>query len=123
MSIKKTSFPVSNANLVKGNCVPCEGSVDPMGDREIVKYLSILKEKWEVSEDSKSISRVFKLRNFKDAISFVNKVAEVAEEQGHHPDITIKYNKVKISLSTHSISGLSTNDFILASKVEILQVK
>lgn len=90
-----------------------------MGDEEIEKYLSLLKFKWIVI-GSKSISREFKFKDFKESMSFVNKIAEIAEEQGHHPDIEISYNKVVITLTTHAIGGLSTNDFIVASKVETL---
>ena len=91
-----------------------------MGDEEIEKYLTMLKEKWDVSSDSKLISREFKFKDFKDAMQFVNKVADLAEEQGHHPDIVINYNRVTISLTTHAIGGLSTNDFVIASKIEVL---
>lgn len=110
----------NNSHLVKGHCVPCEGGVDPMGDEEIRKYLSMLKEDWKVSKDSKRIFKEFKFKDFKDAMIFVNKIAEIAEEQGHHPDISISYNKVTIILITHAINGLSTNDFIMASKIEAL---
>lgn len=110
---------MSNSHLVKGHCVPCEGGVEPMGDEEIEKYLSLLKSNW-VSNDSKSISKEFKFKDFKQAMSFVNKAADIAEEQGHHPDMNISYKKVVVVLTTHAINGLSINDFIMASKIEIL---
>jgi 4a-hydroxytetrahydrobiopterin dehydratase len=91
-----------------------------MGDEEIAIYLTLLKTSWNVSSDSKSISQEFKFKDFKEAMEFVNKVADIAEEQGHHPDMIVSYNKVTISLITHAIDGLSTNDFIMASKIEIL---
>lgn len=74
---------------------------------------------WEVI-DSKALKRKFKFPDFKSAIEFVNKVADLAEEESHHPDITINYNKVTLELSTHAIEGLSENDFILAAKIERL---
>ncbi len=111
---------MNNSHLVKGHCVPCEGGVEPMRGDEIKIYISYLKTPWQVSTDSKSIKKQFKFKDFRQAMVFVNKVAEVAEEQGHHPDITIYYNKVDIFLTTHAIKGLSTNDFIMASKIELL---
>jgi 4a-hydroxytetrahydrobiopterin dehydratase len=67
-----------------------------------------------------SIERTFQFRDFKESISFINKVAEIANEQDHHPDIHIYYSKVRIELSTHKINGLSKNDFILAAKIDDL---
>jgi len=86
---------------------------------EIKHYLPKLKEQWELIEDKK-ISHTFKLKTFRDAIAFVNKIADLAEKEGHHPNIHLLYNKVKIVLSTHAIDGLSRNDFILAAKIEKL---
>ena len=111
---------MNNSHLVKGHCAPCEGGVEPMKEDEIGIYLSYLKTPWEVSSDSKSIKRQFKFKDFMEAMEFVNKVAEIAEEQGHHPDFSIYYNKVDILLTTHAIKGLSTNDFIMASKIEVI---
>lgn len=74
--------------------------------------------KWQLSPDGKSISRDFTFVDFKQAMEFVNKVAEIAEKEGHHPDLNIKWNKVRLECSTHAIGGLSTNDFILAAKVD-----
>lgn len=109
------------SHLTKGNCVSCEGGVDKsMEEKEAKKYRSFLKQDWEFSDDKKSISLQFKLKSFIEAMNFVNKVAKVAEEQGHHPDIYICYNKVEITLTTHAIKGLSVNDFIMASKIELL---
>ncbi len=91
-----------------------------MKEDEVKIYLSLLKKKWKVSSNLESISRRFEFKDFVEAMVFVNKMADIAEEQGHHPDIHIYYNKVDVLLTTHAIKGLSTNDFILASKVEVL---
>ena len=107
-------------HLVKGHCVPCEGGVEPMEKEEVSKYLTLLKTPWDVTKDNKLISKDFKFKDFKEAMEFVNKVADIADEQGHHPDIKISYNKVIIELTTHAIGGLSINDFIIASKIERL---
>lgn len=114
------SDKLTNSHLIRGHCVPCEGGVDPMKEDEVKIYLSLLKKKWKVSNNLESISRRFEFKDFVGAMVFVNKVADIAEEQGHHPDIHIYYNKVDVILTTHAIKGLSTNDFILASKVEVL---
>lgn len=111
---------MDNSHLTKGHCVPCEGGTKPMDEKEIKIYLTLLKTPWTVSTDKKKIEKKFEFKDFKKAMKFVNKVAEIAEGEGHHPDIGIYYNKVSISLSTHAIKGLSTNDFILASKIELV---
>lgn len=69
-----------------------------------------------------SIEKEFRFRDFKDSISFVNRIAEIAESEDHHPDIYISYNKVVLTLTTHKIGGLSRNDFILAAKIDRLGV-
>lgn len=104
-------------DLTKKKCVPCEGGVQPMRDHEIKIYLSYLKSEWQVY-DNKKINKEFKFEDFTEAIRFVNRIAEIAESEGHHPDIKVSYNKVEICLWTHAIDGLSVNDFIVARKIE-----
>lgn len=104
-------------NLTEKKCVPCEGGTKPLQNNKINEYLKILDPDWQVI-DYKSIKRKFKFTDFNSSIQFVNKLAKVAEAEGHHPDITINYNKVIIELTTHSIGGLSENDFIMAAKIE-----
>ena len=106
-------------DLTQKHCVPCEGGVDPFTPEEIEKYNSVLATPWDVV-DHKKIKQEFKFKNFKEAMKFVNRVAEIAESEGHHPDIYIFYNKVRLELWTHAIGGLSINDFILAAKIEHL---
>jgi len=102
-------------SLADKKCVPCHGGIPPM-DVEEAKKLKIEAPAWQLKD--KSIEREFKFRNFREAIDFVNKVAEIAESEGHHPDININYNKVNMKLFTHAIDGLSESDFILAAKVD-----
>jgi 4a-hydroxytetrahydrobiopterin dehydratase len=104
-------------HLSDKKCVACEGGVPPLTSQEIAGYQAELKDPWEVVSNKK-IKKEFKFKDFKEAIGFVNKVAHLAEEEGHHPDIYIVYNRVGIELWTHAIGGLSENDFILAAKVE-----
>ena len=75
---------------------------------------------WQVSVDLKKISKEFKFRDFGGAMGFANKIAALAEEEGHHPDLQVSWGKVVVELSTHSIGGLSENDFILAAKIDTL---
>ena len=106
-------------NLADKKCVPCEGGEMPLGEesaKEMKKWIAL---EWIL--DAKKISRNFEFKDFKKAVEFVNKVAEIAESEGHHPDIKIhSYKKVDIDLSTHAIGGLSGNDFILAAKIDKL---
>ncbi len=108
-------------SLVSQHCVPCEGGTPPLSPPEVKKYLSELKLPWE-NIDDKKIRHEFKFQNFKEAIAFINRVAELAESENHHPDLHIFYNRVVIELSTHAVKGLSENDFILASKIEKISV-
>jgi|SRR3989344_9124324 len=102
--------------LAAKKCVPCEGGMPTLSQEAIQVFLSNVPG-WSVAADMKSISREFKFQGFKQALVFVNEVADLAEFEGHHPDIDIRYDRVKLSLSTHAIGGLSENDFILAAKI------
>ena len=106
-------------DLTKKKCVPCEGGTEPFSPAEIETYQTYLKSPWNVVE-GKEIIKKFKFEDFKKAMEFVNKVADIANEEDHHPDIFINYSRVTITLTTHSIGGLSPNDFIVASKIEKL---
>ena len=105
-------------SLVEKRWVPWEGGTLPLSDSPIKKYLKEVPA-WIII-DGKKISRGFKFNSFSQAMFFVNKVADLAEAEGHHPDIHIFYNKVSLELSTHAIGGLSENDFILAAKIDRL---
>lgn len=106
-------------SLQDKKCVPCEGGTPPL-PRERVEELLHETPEWGVNTEYTEIRRVFKFKDFKEAMVFVNRVAETAEAEGHHPDITINWNKVTLALSTHSIGGLTENDFILAAKINTL---
>ena len=104
-------------NLSQKKCKPCEGGVEPFDRERCAEYLSLVPG-WRLSEDGVSILKQYKFKNFKEALAFVNSVGVVAEEEGHHPDISFTWGKVEIRLSTHSIGGISENDFILAFKID-----
>jgi len=73
---------------------------------------------WKLSGDGKHISKEFKFENFLEAMGFANKITAIAEEEGHHPDLSIGWGRVGVELTTHAIKGLSENDFILAAKID-----
>ncbi|OIO31537.1 MAG: 4a-hydroxytetrahydrobiopterin dehydratase [Candidatus Yonathbacteria bacterium CG_4_10_14_3_um_filter_47_65] len=102
-------------NLAQQKCVPCEGGTSPMSDIDVAEYLKKLSG-WE--KRGNVIERKFEFADFALAMKFVNAIADIAEREGHHPDLSISYNKVTITLSTHAIGGLSLNDFILAAKID-----
>jgi 4a-hydroxytetrahydrobiopterin dehydratase len=106
---------VKNVALTKKRCVPCEGGSKPLSLTDAKMYHKEVKD-WKLSR--KVIEREFVFKDFKKAMVFINKVAVIAETEGHHPDIYVFYNKVKLQLSTHAIGGLSLNDFIVAAKVD-----
>jgi 4a-hydroxytetrahydrobiopterin dehydratase len=103
--------------LSEKKCKPCEGGVAPLDQQEVARYKKHIKDDWEVT-DNKRISREFLFKNYKHAIEFVNKVADLAEEEGHHPVMHVYYGRVIIEFWTHAINGLSENDFIMASKID-----
>jgi len=105
-------------DLLKKKCIPCEGrGIKPLDRADVQKYLDKL-QNWILDKDAKKISKEFKFKDFIGAINFVERVADVAEMEGHHPDIHIHYNKVLLELWTHAIGGLSENDLILAAKID-----
>lgn len=106
--------------LVQKHCVPCASSMSPLAGEKLDKYRALLNDEWRFIGHNKKITREFKFDGFKTAMQFVNGVANLAEEEGHHPDIYIFYSKVVLTLWTHAIGGLSENDFIMATKIDLL---
>lgn len=108
----------NHMSLAHKKCASCEDKGTKAISRdEAYTYLSEVPG-WELSSDAKEISKEFVFDTFIGSIEFINQVADIAEMEGHHPDIYCFFNKVKLSCSTHSISGLTENDFILASKID-----
>ncbi|MEI8130646.1 MAG: 4a-hydroxytetrahydrobiopterin dehydratase [bacterium] len=107
------------SKLKEAQCVSCEGGVAPLAKSAVTRLMTELTG-WMLSKDGLSIEKDLEFKNFDKAMDFVNLVADLAEFEGHHPDIDIRYNKVKLVLSTHAIGGLSQNDFILASKIDAI---
>ena len=108
-------------DLSKKHCVPCEGGTKPFTKAKTKEYLKMTRD-WELlDEKPMKIQRKFVFKNFMEVVNFVNKVARLAESENHHPDLFIhNYKKLDITLSTHAIRGLSSNDFIMAAKINQL---
>ena len=107
-------------DLSKKKCIPCEGGVMPFDITDIHKYQKKV-DGWSVVKNEKKIfflEKKFQFDNYIDSQNFVLKVGKIAEEEGHHPDISCGWGYAKISITTHAIEGLSENDFILAAKID-----
>jgi 4a-hydroxytetrahydrobiopterin dehydratase len=104
--------------LTEKSCVPCRGGVPPLAEDEAQEFLGQTPD-WDLRE-GKRIERTYKFKNFREALSFVDRVGGLAEEEGHHPDITFGWGYATISLHTHKIKGLHENDFIMAAKINRL---
>lgn len=104
--------------LADKTCVPCRGGVPPLKGQELAALESQV-QGWTVM-DEHHLTKTFKFRNFREALAFVNRVGELAEQQGHHPDIYLAWGKAEIKLWTHAVNGLTESDFILAAKIDRL---
>lgn len=108
-----------NTKLTEKKCQACEVGGAALTGSDISTLMKELGDSWKV-EDGKMIVKTFSFPDFKQTMAFVNKVADLAEEEGHHPDMVVSYGKATIELSTHAVKGLSENDFILAAKIDAL---
>ena len=104
-------------SLADKECVPCKGGVDPLKGDELDKMASELGNDWKVV-DNHHLEKVFDFPDFKTALDFTNKIGELAEDIGHHPDIALSYGQVVVIVWTHKINGLNEADFIFAAKVD-----
>ncbi len=106
-------------DLTAKTCVPCRGGVPPLPRQEAEAYLQQVP-RWRLTHDATRIEGRFEFQDFRSAMEFVNKVGEVAETEGHHPDITFGWGYANVVFYTHKIKGLHENDFIMAAKVNAL---
>jgi len=104
--------------LAEKQCIPCQGGVPPLRGAEIEKYRAEIPE-WNVVNEH-HLERVFSFPDFRTALEFVNRVGELAEEQGHHPDLLLSWGRVEVRIWTHKVDGLTESDFILAAKIDRL---
>ena len=103
--------------LAGKTCTPCRGGVPPLEAADAERYLENVPD-WQLKDDAKRIERTFWFKDFKQALAFVDRVGALAEDEGHHPDITFGWGYATVSLHTHKIKGLHENDFIMAAKIE-----
>ena len=108
------------AVLAQKKCLPCEGIGAAFTKEQAQNYLTKIVN-WSISADGKEITRELVMKNFLAAVSFIQQVAKIAEEENHHPDVHLTgYRKLRVVLSTHALNGLTENDFILAAKINLL---
>jgi 4a-hydroxytetrahydrobiopterin dehydratase len=98
-------------------CVPCEGGVPALSPAQVDEALRSL-DGWDAREGKTRLHKHYRFKDFVEAMRFVNAIADVAEAEGHHPDFTVHYNTVDVTLWTHAVGGLSENDFIVAAKID-----
>ena len=110
----------ADTGLVDKKCQPCEGGVAPLTRAEADALRAQLHADWRIADDAKSLKRSFKFKDFYRTMSFVNAVAHIANREDHHPDLEVGYDYCRATFATHSIGGLSHNDFICAAKVDQL---
>lgn len=106
-------------HLSDKKCKPCEGGVAPLDSKTVHEYLKHVSD-WELDSTSKIISKTFKFKNFYHTMGFANAIAWIANQENHHPDLQVTYQRCTVSFTTHAINGLSENDFICAAKVDRL---
>jgi 4a-hydroxytetrahydrobiopterin dehydratase len=106
--------------LSEKKCAPCEGGVEPLRPAKVKLLAKQLHKDWKIAKDSRSLKRSLKFKDFYRTMSFVNAVAYIANSEDHHPDLGVGYDYCDVTYSTHSIGGLSVNDFICAAKLDRL---
>ena len=107
-------------NLKEQSCEPCRGGIAALSNEQVNEYLAHIHDGWLFHQDQQLIKRQFKFKNFSKTMFFVNALAHLADQEGHHPDVEFGYNYCHVSLTTHEAKGLTINDFICAKKVDLL---
>jgi 4a-hydroxytetrahydrobiopterin dehydratase len=105
------------ADLASRECVPCRGGVPPLKGTELETLLREVDNGWRVI-DEHHLEKEYRFKNFRGALDFTVRVGELAEAQGHHPDIYLSWGKVRLTVWTHKIDGLTESDFIFAAKAD-----
>jgi 4a-hydroxytetrahydrobiopterin dehydratase len=116
------SIMATASELVQKHCVPCEGGIPALSLAE-AQQLAKSVPAWRLTNDAKAIRREWRVKDFLTAIGFFDRVAHIAEDEDHHPDLHLTgYRNVAVEISTHAVGGLTENDFILAAKIDQLPV-
>jgi 4a-hydroxytetrahydrobiopterin dehydratase len=110
-------MPSATAPLAAKSCTPCRGGVPPLSAAEVERHRGEVPA-WDVRDDGRRIERTFRFKNFAEAFALVQRVAGIAEAEGHHPDVSFGWGYATVSLHTHKIKGLHENDFIMAAKID-----
>lgn len=110
---------MKETELLNKKCKPCEGGIPPLNEDEIKFFKKQIDSNWQIIQN-KLLRKEFAFVNFKHTINSVNKIAELAESEGHHPVMHVYFGKIIVELWTHAIDGLSENDFIMAAKLDEL---
>lgn len=105
------------SELSKQKCVPCQGGVPPLKGSELHQLADRLGGGWKVV-DEHHLEKEYRFRNFREALDFTNTLGEIAETEGHHPDILLSWGKVHVTIFTHKVDGLTESDFVLAAKYD-----
>src|SRR5512138_3914821 len=109
------------SDLATKDCIPCMGGVPPLKEPELTELLERLSGGWQVV-DEHHLEKDYRFRDFRTALAFTNRVGELAETQGHHPDIYLAWGKVRLTIWTHKINGLTESDFVFAAKADTVEV-
>ena len=108
------------SDLAKKECLPCKGGVPPLTQRELTGLLDKLGGGWRVV-DEHHLEKEYRFKDFRTALAFTNRIGELAETKGHHPDIYLSWGKVKLTIWTHKIDGLTESDFVFAAKADSVE--
>lgn len=115
------TLDMKRKSLASRECVPCRGGIPPLANEQVSALLKQLEPGWEVV-DGHHLKREYPFKDFKQALAFVNRVGELAEQQQHHPDLYLTWGRVVVTLWTHKIDALTENDFRLAAKIDALLI-
>ena len=115
---KKRKRKADFVSLAEKTCEPCRGGTPPLTRSQFEPLLGELKD-WQVEKDCK-LKKIYKTRDFMESHTLANRIAEIAEQQGHHPDLLVRWGELVVDIWTHKIDGLSEADFILAAKIDRL---
>ena len=108
---------MDTSDLAAKECIPCKGGVPPLKEQALADLAARLGGGWQVVEEH-HLEKEYKFKNFREALDFTNRVGELAETVKHHPDIYLAYGKVKLTIWTHKINGLTESDFVFAAKAD-----
>lgn len=116
------TIPAKNLaeNLADKKCIPCEGGMPAMNLEEAKIWMGRIDPAWELASDGKLISREFIFKGFNKTMGFVNAIAWIANQESHHPDLNISFDRCVVNFQTHAVNGLTENDFICAKKIDRL---